>query len=162
VLTFLDARDLLRAAQTCRDWHMLAEDNLLWREKCQEEGVTESLVYGQRSKRKRGGSPWMGGGALGGGCRGGVTSKVPWKSLYMQQLTIERNWRLADRNPKVSRFVNRYLRLRSMIFVKSLQRNKLSHPLIILFFTSFTYCVIRSVRSLPVQQNESVTFLNFR
>ncbi|TNN32505.1 F-box/WD repeat-containing protein 7 [Liparis tanakae] len=38
VLTFLGPRDLLQAAQTCRYWRILAEDNLLWREKCREEG----------------------------------------------------------------------------------------------------------------------------
>lgn len=39
VLSFLDPWDLLRAAQTCRYWHVLCEDNLLWREKCREEGI---------------------------------------------------------------------------------------------------------------------------
>ncbi|TMS01969.1 F-box/WD repeat-containing protein 7 [Larimichthys crocea] len=38
VLTFLAPKDLLQAAQTCRYWRILAEDNLLWREKCREEG----------------------------------------------------------------------------------------------------------------------------
>ena len=36
VLSYLEPRDLLRAAQTCRYWRVLAEDNLLWREKCRE------------------------------------------------------------------------------------------------------------------------------
>ena len=36
VLSFLKPRDLLNAAQTCRYWRILAEDNLLWREKCRE------------------------------------------------------------------------------------------------------------------------------
>lgn len=38
VLSFLEPKDLLQAAQTCRYWRILAEDNLLWREKCREEG----------------------------------------------------------------------------------------------------------------------------
>lgn len=38
VLSFLEPKDLLQAAQTCRYWRILAEDNLLWREKCKEEG----------------------------------------------------------------------------------------------------------------------------
>ena len=38
VLSFLEAKDLLSAAQTCSYWHTLAEDNLLWKEKCHEEG----------------------------------------------------------------------------------------------------------------------------
>lgn len=43
VLTFLEPRDLLRAAQTCRYWRILAEDNLLWREKCREEGQDQDF-----------------------------------------------------------------------------------------------------------------------
>lgn len=39
VLSFLDPTDLLSAAQTCRYWRILCEDNLLWREKCQEEDL---------------------------------------------------------------------------------------------------------------------------
>jgi F-box/WD-40 domain protein 7 len=39
VLSFLEPKDLLQAAQTCRYWRILAEDNLLWREKCREEGA---------------------------------------------------------------------------------------------------------------------------
>lgn len=38
VLSFLTPGDLLQAAQTCCYWRILAEDNLLWREKCHEEG----------------------------------------------------------------------------------------------------------------------------
>ncbi len=30
-----------RAAQTCRYWRILAEDNLLWREKCKEAGLAD-------------------------------------------------------------------------------------------------------------------------
>ena len=83
VLSFLEPRDLLRAAQTCSYWHTLAEDNILWREKCQEEGVSESLVF---SRRRR------------------VGPKLSWKALYLRQQQIERNWRTADRQPVVSFF----------------------------------------------------------
>lgn len=41
VLSFLEPRDLLKAAQTCRSWRFLAEDNLLWKEKCREAGIEE-------------------------------------------------------------------------------------------------------------------------
>nr|CAD7571429.1 unnamed protein product [Timema californicum] len=62
VLSFLDPRDLLRAAQTCRSWRFLAEDNLLWREKCREAGIEEVRETVAR-KRQRGSastvtSPW--------------------------------------------------------------------------------------------------------
>lgn len=45
VLGFLEPRDLLRAAQTCHAWRVLAEDNILWRAKCREQGI-ESLPQG--------------------------------------------------------------------------------------------------------------------
>ncbi|XP_077399710.1 F-box/WD repeat-containing protein 7-like [Vanacampus margaritifer] len=71
VLNFLTPKDLLRAAQTCRYWRILAEDNLLWREKCREEGVSE-----YSSPRR-------------GKC-------VTWKSTYIRQHHIDNNWRKGD------------------------------------------------------------------
>ena len=41
VLSFLGPKELLRASQTCQYWHILCEDNLLWREKCREEGLLD-------------------------------------------------------------------------------------------------------------------------
>lgn len=41
VLSFLEPRDLLRAAQTCRSWRFLADDNLLWKEKCRQAGFED-------------------------------------------------------------------------------------------------------------------------
>jgi F-box/WD-40 domain protein 7 len=57
VLNFLEPKDLLRAAQTCRYWRILCEDNLLWREKCREEGLlcdqeTLSDIFRRRLRRK--------------------------------------------------------------------------------------------------------------
>lgn len=87
VLSFLDPKDLLRAAQTCRSWRFLADDNLLWKDKCKKTGIiTESSV----DKPKRG--------------RTGIMPPVssPWKAAYMRQHTIETNWRnSAIRNPKI-------------------------------------------------------------
>ncbi|XP_065933002.1 F-box/WD repeat-containing protein 7 [Magallana gigas] len=86
VLSFLEPKALLKAAQTCRYWRVLAEDNLLWREKCKEEGITETLVYGSNRLRRRTGS------------------RSPWKALYMRQHQIEQNWRAAElRSPKLLR-----------------------------------------------------------
>ena len=85
VLSFLGPKDLLQAAQTCRYWRVLTEDNLLWREKCKEETIDESLVFGTNRLRRRQSSP-----------------KSPWKSLYMRQHQIEQNWRTGViRTPKV-------------------------------------------------------------
>nr|CAD7262741.1 unnamed protein product [Timema shepardi] len=86
VLSFLDPRDLLRAAQTCRSWRFLAEDNLLWREKCREAGIEEVRETVAR-KRQRGSAST-------------VTS--PWKAAFMRQHAIEMNWRIKPiRPPKV-------------------------------------------------------------
>lgn len=48
VLSFLEPKDLLQAAQTCRYWRILAEDNLLWREKCREEGESSAAACNRR------------------------------------------------------------------------------------------------------------------
>jgi len=39
VLSYLEPENLLSAAQTCRYWRILAEDNLMWRRKCEEAGL---------------------------------------------------------------------------------------------------------------------------
>ena len=43
VLSFLEPRDIGRAAQTCRYWRLLCEDNLLWKEKCFEADIADPL-----------------------------------------------------------------------------------------------------------------------
>ena len=87
VLSFLNALDLCRAAQTCQYWRLLAEDNLLWREKCIEENISESFVHENRLTSKR-----------------FVACKSPWKAAFMRQQLIEYNWREAKiRPPKVWR-----------------------------------------------------------
>lgn len=78
VLSFLEPKSLLKAAQTCRYWRVLAEDNLLWREKCREEAIDENLVFGTNRLRRR------------------HISRCPWKSLYMRQHQIEMNWRSGE------------------------------------------------------------------
>lgn len=83
VLSFLEPKDLLRAAQTCRYWRVLAEDNLLWREKCREECIDEETVYGSRMRRRH-------------------SARSPFKSLFMRQSQIEHNWRTGvNRPPKI-------------------------------------------------------------
>lgn len=59
VLSYLEPKDLLKAAQTCRSWMFLSEDNLLWREKCQKAGISlvdQSNV--KSSKNNYATSPW--------------------------------------------------------------------------------------------------------
>lgn len=75
VLSFLEPQDLLRAAQTCQTWRFLAEDNLLWREKCREAGIDVREVLGRRRQRSNG------------------NMSSPFKAAYMRQQKIEMNWR---------------------------------------------------------------------
>jgi len=50
VLSFLEPKNLLRAAQTCRYWRILAEDNLMWRRKCEEAGLDSMNCTDIRSR----------------------------------------------------------------------------------------------------------------
>uniref|UniRef100_H2ZZY5 F-box/WD repeat-containing protein 7 n=1 Tax=Latimeria chalumnae TaxID=7897 RepID=H2ZZY5_LATCH len=81
VLSFLEPQDLVRAAQTCRNWRILTEDNLLWREKCREEGITEPLCL----RRRRMLTPGF--------------MYSPWKFAFMRQHKIEMNWRDGEIKP---------------------------------------------------------------
>ncbi|KAF5287261.1 hypothetical protein FQR65_LT02134 [Abscondita terminalis] len=74
VLRLLEPSDLLRAAQTCRSWRFLADDNLLWKEKCKQVGIEDIP--------KRKGSP-----------RSPSNTMSPWKAAFMRHHAIEMNWR---------------------------------------------------------------------
>lgn len=126
MLSFLEPKDLLQAAQTCRYWRILAEDNLLWREKCKEDGDFYKLCdFGNSSlnhmyivniwlyimhwiisvtnKENI--------------CFAGIDEPLhikrrkvikpgfthsPWKSAYIRQHRIDTNWRRGDlKSPKV-------------------------------------------------------------
>lgn len=99
VLSFLEPKDLLRAAQTCRYWRILADDNLLWREKCREAGIGSFRAMSQRVHRRHRGSPPT------------IPSEFSdnqsvhisrWKAAYMRQHNVEMNWRHRPlRPPKV-------------------------------------------------------------
>jgi len=81
VLNYLNPKDLLRAAQTCRYWRILAEDNLLWREKCREAGLAECRENYRRRKQS---SSFL---------------YSPWKTGFMRQHNIEMNWRVKPVKP---------------------------------------------------------------
>lgn len=89
VLSYLGPKDLLRAAQTCRSWRYLADDNLMWKTKCKEVGILDEIKTDERPLR-----------------RGRVGNMPPmasiWKAYYMRHYTIEMNWRSRPiRTPKV-------------------------------------------------------------
>lgn len=88
VLSYLEPKDLLRAAQTCRSWRFLADDNLLWKEKCKQACIiTKTSLLSEKPKRGR-------------------TGNMPriasaWKAAFMRHNTIETNWRSNPiRTPK--------------------------------------------------------------
>lgn len=91
VLSFLDPWDLLRAAQTCRYWHILCEDNLLWREKCREEGILNEsdslsdLFRSRLGKNLNKQSDWSTGTSL--------IERSECKRNFMRHKEIEFNWR---------------------------------------------------------------------
>lgn len=87
VLSYLEPKDLLRAAQTCRSWRFLADDNLLWKDKSKTASI---ISESHPDKPKRG--------------RTGNMPKIssPWKAAYMRHHTIEMNWRTNPiRTPKI-------------------------------------------------------------
>ena len=81
VLSFLDPKDLLRAAQTCQYWRVLADDNLLWREKCREAGVGYFKSMSDRVHRRNGNPDPA------------HPASRRWKASFMHQHNVEMNWR---------------------------------------------------------------------
>lgn len=86
VLSFLEPKDLLRAAQTCRSWRFLADDNLLWKEKCKVAGIIMETTSDKPKRGRAGNMPPI---------------SSAWKAAYIRQHTIEMNWRSRPvRKPK--------------------------------------------------------------
>ncbi|KAG5680545.1 hypothetical protein PVAND_010046 [Polypedilum vanderplanki] len=87
VLSYLEPKDLLRAAQTCRSWRFLADDNLLWKEKCRQSGIISDTCPDKPKRGRTGNMPKI---------------SSPWKAAYMRHHTIEMNWRSNPiRTPKI-------------------------------------------------------------
>ncbi|XP_065838229.1 F-box/WD repeat-containing protein 7-like [Oscarella lobularis] len=82
VLSYLEPDDLLRAAQTCRYWKALCDDNLLWKEKCRLHNIDSSIMNKTTSRRK--------------------LIVKSWKQVYLTKSRIEWNWQHgALKNPKI-------------------------------------------------------------
>ncbi|XP_059489521.1 F-box/WD repeat-containing protein 7 [Neocloeon triangulifer] len=120
VLSFLQPVDLLRAAQTCRYWRILTEDNLLWRGKCKAAGIDSPWTppssrkeYTTSSRLSQFSSLSSGAGSSSENPRFSPSASTsystitqppssPWKSAYLRQHCIEMNWRSKPiRQPKV-------------------------------------------------------------
>jgi len=90
VLSFLPAGDLLRAAQTCRSWRQLAEDNLLWREKCREQQLDDLTELRELRRRQT------------VSCPSQPPDASRWKQAYIRRMKIEANWRSRELpDPKI-------------------------------------------------------------
>lgn len=87
VLSYLEPMDLLRAAQTCRSWRFLCDDNLLWKEKCKEANIVMEQSTDRPKRGRAGNMPPI---------------SSPWKAAFMRQHIIEMNWRSRlIRGPKI-------------------------------------------------------------
>ncbi|XP_077519686.1 F-box/WD repeat-containing protein 7-like [Amblyomma americanum] len=97
VAEIVQPRDLLRAAQTCHYWRILAEDNLLWREKCREAGLEDvQEVLGRRVASSTSSSFIT--------AFPSAAGPIPWKLAFMRHHYVEMNWRCKPiREPKVLR-----------------------------------------------------------
>ncbi|RWS07746.1 F-box/WD repeat-containing protein 7-like isoform X1 [Dinothrombium tinctorium] len=99
VLAFLEPKDLLKAAQTCRYWRILCEDNLLWREKCLEEGLlddNETIVDLFRKRLSRTPVSPLPSPSASTSSTASVNSpfvRSEYKLAYLRQKSIEYNWR---------------------------------------------------------------------
>lgn len=87
VLSYLTPKDLLRAAQTCKSWRGLCDDNLLWKEKCKQLNISIETSKDRPKRGRIGNMPPI---------------SSPWKAAYMRQHIIEMNWRSRPiREPKI-------------------------------------------------------------
>lgn len=92
VLSFLEPRDLLRAAQTCKCWQTLCDDNLLWKQKCKQARIEEDPVSPVKSVRRRSNtfqqtSP------------NNKAVNSPFKKLFMTKQRVYWNWRMGPLRP---------------------------------------------------------------
>ncbi|EDO42306.1 predicted protein [Nematostella vectensis] len=95
VLSFLEPSDLLHAAQTCKCWQILCEDNLLWKQKCREAGITEDPHGTSKLPRRRSTQTQNNTAPT-------PTTKhhpSPYKKLFMVKQKIYWNWRRGPLRP---------------------------------------------------------------
>jgi F-box/WD-40 domain protein 7 len=77
ILSYLEPKDLMVSSQICKRWHELCEDSILWREKCQVEGITKADIN----------------------CLKKPPKTNLWKQLYLTKRRIEYNWREGKLKP---------------------------------------------------------------
>lgn len=93
ILSFLPPQDLCQAAQTCKSWRTVCEDNLLWREKCKEENLlddeqTLDILFKKRIMNKHAKQEKIVNETL-----STTACKSEWRRAYFKHMSILRNWR---------------------------------------------------------------------
>jgi len=93
IMSFLSPQDLCNAAQVCRSWRIVCEDNRLWREKCHEERLlddklTLDIIFRKRIKKRH---------EVQENFARDFNSAAPnYKTAYMRHINILRNWRTRN------------------------------------------------------------------
>lgn len=116
VLSYLPPKDLIRAAQTCKSWRSLCDDNLLWKDKCKQLNISID-TSANRTKRTYGMYTLYSNTCAVSkryGFYGNYLLLVdlavgnlpptssPWKAAYMRSQIVELNWRSRSiREPKI-------------------------------------------------------------
>uniref|UniRef100_A0A183BYI6 F-box domain-containing protein n=1 Tax=Globodera pallida TaxID=36090 RepID=A0A183BYI6_GLOPA len=80
IINYLSPSDLaLSASGVSRFWRSLAEDKLLWAEKCRQFSISEMFPPNQRFTPPK---------------RSFASERSRWKAIYLRNLRISNNWRL--------------------------------------------------------------------
>lgn len=94
IMSFLSPKDLCQAAQTCRSWRTVCEDNRLWREKCKEEGLLDDeqtceVLFKQRITNRNIKQDNIVKEII----STDQMSRSEYKTAYLKHVNILRNWR---------------------------------------------------------------------
>lgn len=90
VLANLSPKDLMSCAQTCKAWRQLADDNLLWSQKCRNDRIEEcppAIKQKYLSKKRF-------------NLISGSNDHSPWKEAYLRKKKIELSWEKGNIKPK--------------------------------------------------------------
>ena len=82
IFKYLSPADLCRCSLVCHSWRRLAEDNLIWREKCKESEIKKEQMNSFNGPAGTSGTP-----------NDDEFIDRSWKAAYVENYDIERNWR---------------------------------------------------------------------
>lgn len=97
IMSFLDPKDLCQAAQTCRSWRTVCEDNRLWREKYKEDGLLDDYNTIDTLIKNRIAKKHIRQEDLVKSLKDDLTlTKSRHKSAYLKHISVLRNWETRD------------------------------------------------------------------